>query len=214
MPTVMPVPVVRPSPLYKQQGLPSSYSPPSRTMSEDEFYLHSLLRYYQQEVIPGYVCPIQWDVRDPPETARRVVSLEDVIGPFHLSRPATSPPMIVLHITCDIFPEAWPIEIRKLDTITINDVLHAIHSSLQRPIRRDEWERLSEKQHTRIEAVFDTRCKNAPNRDECRSRGVLRVDCLLQHTVYAGLSVSPDADCSCFLTLRRPHQAGVSTTPP
>jgi hypothetical protein len=30
------------------------------------------------------------------------------------------------------------------------------------------------------------------------------VDCLLQHTLFAGLSVSLVKDCSCVLTLRRP----------
>ncbi|KAF9530443.1 ectomycorrhiza-regulated small secreted protein [Crepidotus variabilis] len=172
-------------------------------MSSEGFYLHSLLRYYQRGVIPGRVSPLQWDIREVPETARRIFNRNDLITAFHLIRPSTSPPMIVFRVISGIFPEPWPIEIRKLEIITIGDVLHAIHSALMRPLRRDEWERLCDKQRSRIEAVFEERCDQAQNADECRSRGVLRVDCLLKHTLFGGLSISPEEDCTSILTLRR-----------
>jgi hypothetical protein len=172
----------------------------------DEFYLHPLLRYSQHNVTTGHCCPILWDLREPPETARRVVALESTISDFYLTRPATSPPMVVLHITCDIFPGDWPIEVRSLDGVTVGDVLRAIHSTLMRPIRRFEWDGLSEKQQKRTEAVFEERCNQTTNRVECHSQGVLRMDCILQHIWFAGLTVSPETDCSCILTLRRPQQ--------
>ena len=173
-------------------------------MASGDFYLHPLLLYNQYPVIPGHCCPLHWDVRHLPDSAKRVLSADQTITPFYLSRLATNPPTAILHITCEIFPGEWPIEVRRLEGITVGDVLHAIHTALMRPIRRQEWDQLCEKQRSRVEVVFEERCKMADDREECRSRGILRVDCLLQHTLLAGLSVSLVKDCSCILTLRRP----------
>lgn len=175
--------------------------------AEDEFYLDSLLCYSQHVVAAGHCCPLLWDVREPPEFAQRVVSMESVTN-RHLSKPATSPPMPILNITCDLLPDDWSINVGQLGLagVRIGDVLRAIHTMLRQQIRRDEWELLSDKQRSRVVAVFEERCKIAPNRDECRSQGILRADWLIHHTLFAGLSVSPINDCSCILTLRRrPH---------
>jgi hypothetical protein len=168
-------------------------------MASGDFDLHPLLRYNQYPVVPGHCCPLLWDLRQPPDTGR-VVSAES----FYLSEWATTPPTAILHITCDIFPGVWPVEVCHLEGITIGDVLHAIYTTLMHPIRRQEWDQLSENQRSRVNVVFEARCKVAVDGEECRSRGILRVDCLLQHTLFAGLSVSLATDCSCILILRRP----------
>jgi len=180
----------------------SAFSPTS--MASEDFYLHSLLLYNQYPVVPGHCCPLLWDLRQPPDSARRVLSADQPITPFHLSRLATNPPTAILHVTCEVFPGEWPIEVRRLEGITVGDILGAIHTTLMHPIRRQEWDQLSEKQRSRIKVAFDERCKTADDRDECHSRGILRVDCLLQHTLFAGLYVSLIKDCSCILILRRP----------
>lgn len=179
-------------------------------MASDDFYLHPLLRYNQHAVASGHCCPLLWDLRSPPELAKRVVNADQAITSFYLSRLATNPPTAILHITNDIFPGEWPIEVRRLEGITVGDILHAIHTALMLPIRRQEWEQLSEKQRGRIDLVFEERCKMSIDREESRSRGVLRIDCLLQHTLFAGLSISLVKDCSCILTLRRPPKAMVN----
>ncbi|KAF8155949.1 ectomycorrhiza-regulated small secreted protein [Crassisporium funariophilum] len=169
-----------------------------------DFALHPLLCYTQHDIIPGHCSHILWDLREAPESARRVLKLDEPLSPFDLSQPATSPPVLVLHVTCGMFPVEWPIEVRRLQGVTVGDVLHAIHDVVSKQIRRDEWELLCLKQQDRIGVVFDNRCRMSVDREECRARGVLRVDCLLHHTWFAGLSASLVDDCSCILTLRRP----------
>jgi len=198
---------------YNFSAYPSPpLSPPSSTMTTPDFYLHQLLRYYQPDVAPGHCSAILWDLRESPESARRVVHLDETISAAQLSQHATGPPIVILHITCDLFPD-WPIEVRRLEGITVQDILDAIYTMLQQQIRRREWDAFSDKHRARVEAVFDDRCKSAVDRDECRSRGVLRVDCLLHHTLFAGLSISPDLECACILTLRRPRPTSVPVPP-
>jgi len=173
--------------------------------ADDEFYLHSLLCYSQHVVAAGHCCPLLWDVREPPASAQRVVSM-DSITERHLSLPATSKPMPILQITCDLFPDDRSIKILRLEGVTIGDVLDAIYTMLRQPIGRNELDLLSDKQRSRVAAVFKERCKIAPSPDKCRSHGILRADSLIHHTLFAGLSVSPVNDCSAILTLRRrPH---------
>ena len=177
----------------------------SAGMDPESIVLHPLLRYSQHEVVPGNCAPILWDLREPPESALHIDNPEKPHSPSDLSQPATTPPCLDLYITCEVFPESWPIEVRRPVAITVGDVLDTIHSVINRRISQHEWDRLSEKQRARIGVKFDDRCKLSPQREECRANGVLRVDCLLAHTLFAGLSASHDEDGSFIMTLRRPQ---------
>ena len=92
-----------------------------------------------------------------------------------------------------------------MEPVTVGDVLHTIHSVINRRITQSEWDRISEKQRGRIGEIFDNRCKVSLQREECRANGVLRVDCLLSHTLFAGLSPSFNEDGTFIMTLRRPQ---------
>ena len=167
--------------------------------------LHPLLSYSQHDVVPGNCAPILWDLRESPKSALHVDNPDKQLSPSDLSQPATSPPCLVLCITCEVFPEPWPIKICRTEAITVGDVLDTIHAVISRRITQSEWDRLSEKQRARIGVKFDDRCKVSPQREECRANGVLRVDCVLAHTLFAGLSASHDEDDSFIMTLRRPQ---------
>ena len=167
--------------------------------------LHPLLSYSQHDVVPGNCAPILWDLREYPGSALHVDNPDKKLSLSDLSQLATTPPCFLLSITCNVFPEPWPIEVRRRDAITVGDVLDTIHSVINCRITQFEWNRLSEKQRARIGVKFDDRCKVSAQREECRANGVLRVDCLLAHTLFAGLSVSHDEDDSFILTLRRPQ---------
>lgn len=171
----------------------------------ESIVLHPLLRYSQHDIVPGNCAPILWDLRESPGSALHIDNLDKQLSPSDLSQPATNPPCFYLSITCDVFPEPWPIEIHRQEAITVGDVLDTIHSVLNRRIKQVEWDRLSEKQRTRIGVRFDDRCKVSPQREECRANGVLRVDCILAHTLFAGLSASHAEDDSFIMTLRRPQ---------
>ena len=108
------------------------------TMMSDEFYLNSLLQYSQQVVELDHCCPLLWDVRRPPQSARRVFYPDEYITPFYLSQPVTYLPKRFLRIVSGMLPEEWVIEIR----ITIGDVLKGVYTTLMHPIRHHEWERL------------------------------------------------------------------------
>lgn len=171
----------------------------------DSTVLHPLLRYSQHDIVPGNCAPILWDLREPPGSALHVDNPDKQLSPSDLSQPASTPPTFLLSITCDVFPEPWPIEVRREEAVTVGDVLDTIHSVINRRITQFEWDRLSEKQRARIGIKFDDRCKLSPQREECRANGVLRVDCILAHTLFAGLSASHDEDDSFIMTLRRPQ---------
>lgn len=187
--------------LYKRSPSPMITSLPP--MMSDEFYVDPLLQYSQEVVASDHCCPLLWDVRRPPQSARRILFPVEYITPFYLSLPATYLPKRFLRIVCGMLPEEWVIEIRQQEDITIGDILEAIYTMLMRPIQRHEWERLTDKQRDRIGSVFKERCEMAADQERCRSRGVLRVDFLHQHILFAGLSLSFDRDSSCVLTLRR-----------
>jgi hypothetical protein len=168
--------------------------------------LHRLLCYSQHNIIGTHCCSLLWDFQEPPAySVRHVSGSNALLTDTELSEPATSPAVISLHIKCGIFPFDWPIHAYNPQGVTIRDVLHAIHACLQLQIRRDEWDSLCAKQRDRINRVFDTRWRVSADPPSVRTHGVLRVDCLLQHIWFAGLTVSLVQENSCILTLRRPR---------
>ncbi|PPQ92260.1 hypothetical protein CVT25_008569 [Psilocybe cyanescens] len=171
-----------------------------------DFTTHALLSYSQHPDASDQPQPTIWDIREPSQYARYPSKPEHPLSDYDLSQPATNPPTSTLHIVCEFFPGYWPIKIRRPNGVTVGDVLEEIHSTLIRRISLSEWEALSEKQQGKITAVFEHRCDRAPDRAVCRSHGVIRMDCLLEHTWFAGLSVSFEMDTTCIMTLRRERQ--------
>ncbi|TFK32339.1 ectomycorrhiza-regulated small secreted protein [Crucibulum laeve] len=169
-------------------------------------FLHPLLRQSQHEVVPDHRCYILWDLREAPAfSARSVSRLEHSIPHSHLSQNATVPPTTLLYITIGILPESWAITVQNAWSITVLDVLASIYSSLLTPLTHSEWDRLSLKHRQRVTGMFENRCRLSANEQETRSQGVLRVDCLLRHTWFAGLTISLEVENSCILSLRRPR---------
>lgn len=190
---------------YQHPTQPSKPMSLLSTVMDSNLTLHPLLSYSQHDLVPGNCAPIIWDLREPPKSALHVDNHDKPLSPSNLSQHATNPPCLVLRITCDIFPEPWPIEVRRLEPVTVGDVLQTIHSVINRRIIQREWDQISEKQRGRIGEFFDNRCRVSLQPEECRKNGVLRVDCLLSHTLFAGLSSSTDEDASFIMTLRRPQ---------
>lgn len=171
-----------------------------------DFTTHPLITYSQYRDPSTQSQPIIWDIREPSQYARFPSDPWHPLSHFDLSQPATKPAISTLHIVCDIFPGYWPIKISCTSGVTIGDVLEAIHSALIKRISRSEWDALSEKQKTRTTAAFEKRCEMAPDLAACRSHGVIRMDCLVEHTWFAGLSTSFGTDSTCIMSLRRGRQ--------
>ncbi|KAF9476954.1 hypothetical protein BDN70DRAFT_811415 [Pholiota conissans] len=150
-------------------------------------------------------CPIHWDLRKSSVEARLNGDPNSPLTFGHLGRPATDPKLDSLDITCGML-EKWPIKVRRPEGIDVIDVLENIRKTLLCRVSRTEFERFSKGQQEKITAVFVERCNKAQDPDKARENGVLRLDCLLQHTIFAGLSVSLDKEKTCILTLRRRQQ--------
>lgn len=168
--------------------------------------IHPLLCYSQHNIVGSHCCSLLWDMHDTPSfSVRHVSDSNTLLSPQELSHYATSPPVPSLQIKCGVFPADWPIQASNPQGVTIRDVLQAIHSCLQLQIRKDEWDSLCKKQRDRINRVFDSRWRVSIDPPRVRGQGVLRVDCLLQHIWFAGLTVSVVHENSCILTLRCPR---------
>ena len=165
-----------------------------------EINLNYILAFSYPAVRKGESCPLLWDLRDPPSTAAQLVSStqKHKFTSFKLlqSQYATTPPVSMLHISCDVLPNQWRIIARNKQGVTVHDVLEAIHSVVRAPLTVQEWEDLSPKQQDRIKRVFDVRWRGAVIPEKERKEGVKRVDCLLQ--VCPSLLTLPSANTSTF----------------
>jgi len=152
-------------------------------------------------------CPLLWDLRDPPTTAARLLpptqkqTSANGFKPLQ-SQYATSPPVTALRIYCDLLLHEW-INARNKQGVTVRDVLEAIHQVARAPLTVQEWDALSFKQQERMSRVFEARWRGAVNPEKEKNGGIRRVDCLLQCTRFAGLSMSYDNHFECNLALAR-----------
>lgn len=177
-----------------------------------ELALHPILQYSHCNLTEGLCCPLIWDLREPPTTARHISSPTVPISSFELTQHATAPPIQHLSIICTLLPEPWPIQANNPYGVTVQDVLQAIFTVVSTQLTHPEWDRLCQKQRDRMEKVFETRCRVSPNSMAVWEHGVIRVDCLLQHTLFGGFSVLPadgrqnqDSSANTYiLSLRRP----------
>lgn len=175
-----------------------------------DFTINLLLAYSQHDIAPQrfggpFPCPIHWDMRKSTEHAHYVYDVERPLSFADLGQFATEPPLESLEITCGFFPANWSIEIRRPEGVKVSDVLETIHANMKRRISHAEWDVLSEREQDRIKVVFDARWQAAEDSSECRQNGVLRMDCLIYHTLFGGLSILPDTQDRCILSLRRLH---------
>ena len=168
--------------------------------------LHPLLCYSQHYIVDLHCCSLLWDMHQVPSYfVRQVHPPNTLLTDAELSHYATSPSVQSLNITCGIFPSDWPIRAHNPTGVRIRDVLQAIHTCLHVQITPKEWNGLCAKQRDRINRVFDARWRVSVEPLRVRAHGILRIDCLLQHTWFAGLTVSLVHENSCILSLRRPR---------
>ncbi|KAJ7320857.1 ectomycorrhiza-regulated small secreted protein [Mycena albidolilacea] len=167
--------------------------------------LHPLLQYSQHREELGHCCPLLWDLREPPRTARHVSAPDRPLSERELAQYATSPPVSCLRVTCGIFPEdSWVSEARNRLGVTVGNVLDAIFETANTQITHPEWNRLCPKQQNRVNVVFDARWRRSAGAAQVRARGVLRSDCMLRHVLFSGLSLAPEGEATYLLTLKRP----------
>ncbi|KAJ6525083.1 ectomycorrhiza-regulated small secreted protein [Mycena vulgaris] len=183
----------------RRTGLPRTMPPP---------VLHPLLQYSQHDGELGGRSAVVWDVRESPRSARHVSAPDRPLSEFELSQHATNPPVSSLRVACGIYPEeSWVSEARNWLGVTVRNVLDAIFTTLRTQINYDEWDKLCPKQQNRVNVIFDARWRRGADPAQVMERGVLRVDCVLKHTLFAGLSPAPNSEENTYiLTLGRPKR--------
>lgn len=172
-----------------------------------EFTINPLLAYSQHNVGPqcptsSGPCLISWDMRESSERAY-YLNPKQPLTVSELSQPATQPLLHTMHITCGFFPGDWPIKIHRPEGLTVGDILDAVRTAMARRVSHREWCAFGERERDRITAVFNERWLAAANGLDCRLNGVLRMDCLLLHTLFGGLSLQPKSLDGCIMSLRR-----------
>uniref|UniRef100_A0A0W0G9M2 Putative ectomycorrhiza-regulated small secreted protein n=1 Tax=Moniliophthora roreri TaxID=221103 RepID=A0A0W0G9M2_MONRR len=179
--------------------------------------IHPLLEHqpFDLESKGGHCCPLLWDLREHPANA-------NAFSPQHQQRTlsrrvlsifATEPPVTRLQILCEVFPSPWLIDVRNRKGVTIGDVLESLYACLSTQYGGEEFNTLCTKQQARVLDVFHGRARASANPQRTWGAGMKRVDCLLQHTVFGGLSILPTSSRSatdvCILSLRRPQSSQV-----
>ncbi|KAL6306442.1 hypothetical protein BKA93DRAFT_693147, partial [Sparassis latifolia] len=178
------------SPFAQARAAPLPYSP----------YLHPLLT----SAHPQYPCSLEWDLRQSPDHARfrapngQYLHLTDE----QLAASATFPPRSSLLIVCEYL--AWSIDVsivpqaawsppprvrgaRPPDPyVTVGDVLYCLYRNLRNSVRSGELRWAEESgTYVRVEGAFKARATTV---DDAR-KGIRRVDCLMEMSRFAGLSL-------------------------
>jgi len=139
-----------------------------------------------------------YDLRDFPEKAMVNVRPQPVsLSDAHLDAPLTSPPSNRIKVISKAFP--WEIDVESADEtvpVTINDLINAVHESLQKHISGSEWWIVTDQVREKVSAQYVKNCDRSsagnPRRYEIekpreKTDGLLRVDWLLDNIVMMGL---------------------------
>ncbi|KAK7047375.1 hypothetical protein VNI00_006606 [Paramarasmius palmivorus] len=180
--------------------------------------LHPLLENqpYDMKAKGGHCCPLLWNVGKPISDAKAMFPNQREPLPIThrvLSAFATDPPVPHIQISCGIFPDPWPIDVRNKQGVTVQDILESVFACLSSryPGPDENFNALCAKQQRRILDVFQARVGTSPDPHQTWEAGMTRVDCLLHHTVFGGLSLLPlpksgrKSTVVCILSLRRPN---------
>ncbi|KAG6828769.1 hypothetical protein H0H87_000872 [Tephrocybe sp. NHM501043] len=204
------IPSPYPSPPDSNSTIYPSPPPPRVSDTPPSLSFHPLLQYSQNggPALIWDLCrdPTLWSLRQATASGTYVPVPED-----ELLQPATAPPVPILQVSCGIAPPfcTWGTitvnspENSNTKIVTVFDVLSGLRRCMETRLTQQEWDALSNKQKERVNLVFDLRWHRSETPTETRANGVLRQDCLLQHTLWAGLTSSVVEEDAAVLTLRR-----------
>lgn len=169
-----------------------------------QILLNNVLSFNPQSRHSTHVHPyLYWDLRNPAESARSA-DTGHKISPRVRAHFATNPPVKVFRITCGLFPSSsWNIDISNPHGVTVDDVLRGLHQGLRRRISSSEWARIPRQNQSRVAEAFYDRQRHSSDPQYEHSSGVRRIDWLLKHSSFVGLSPSVEQPYTWTLTTRR-----------
>lgn len=202
--SLSPVPST-PSPAYSESSLPSTtgpFTPPTPTVPLPP---HAFSPVKKSPVVPHHnsphflsatpaspAPPSLHDLLADPQGARLDIAFPPHpdrlrIHYSHLSMAATHPQAKVMKIVTPGLP--WCITIEPTATsspfVTVLDVLHALYTSLHKPIKQAEFDAVSHSYRDSISKAWHRRLDNIPFPSDAKAekaRGVRRMDFLLGKT--------------------------------
>ncbi|KAG6373198.1 hypothetical protein JVT61DRAFT_6819 [Boletus reticuloceps] len=119
-----------------------------------------------------------------------------------LDEPAFREPITKMRITFEQRPFNWTIDVDNPHRIRCRDVFEAIYSSFNQQLTLGELWRLPDR--CACEDAFRIRTLVLKSSQMERSLGWKRVDALLHHTVFHGLTMNPDSEGEWVLNLGAP----------
>lgn len=144
--------------------------------------LHTLLQF-------THAPAINFDLTQPPST---ITTHHRGISQRVLSEPATNPPLPTMTIVSPHLP--WVITVRAShgSFVTVYDVFDVVYHTLRTNITPNEYHSLpSQKDMRRVNSAYEQRYRRIRSSREYqdeKSRGVRRVDFLMDRTRFMGLS--------------------------
>ncbi|KAK2462592.1 hypothetical protein APHAL10511_005325 [Amanita phalloides] len=186
-------PLTPPSHTFPLPG-PTPYALPSLTKSRTvNGRVHTLLEYSTSPVI-GY------DFIDPPSALK--VRREGVSSRL-LSEPATSPPLQSLTLTSPHLPWRIPVAARNGTFVSVFDVIDSVYRCLRTHVSESEYHLLPTRaDQERANAAYRQRyrrLKDPRAYDDEKRQGLRRIDFLMGHSKFRGLSRTDSGPTSWFL---------------
>ncbi|KAI0365754.1 hypothetical protein BV20DRAFT_709420 [Pilatotrama ljubarskyi] len=191
-------------PALKQSPLPakhrSAFSPayyPTSPLPAAPVQIHPILA-----CATGYATPLTWDVSQFVESVL-VRASNGTVRPLSdqvVKEPATTPKVASITIISEQLP--WAITVHpKSDAhwaapyVTVGDVLYTLYRTLRLGVTTAEQLLCDSAHYQRVHDAYVARCERIAHpgdRAEEKSKGVKRVDFLLQARMFKGLSLVPE----------------------
>jgi hypothetical protein len=186
-----------PSPAYSQSSLPSTtgpFTPPTPNVLPP----HAFSPVKKSPVVPHFVAgtptspapPSLHDLLADPQGVRLDIAWpphpDSVrVHHSHLSMAATHPPAKVMKMVTPGLPWSITVEPTSAPFVTVMDVLHALYTSLHKPIKQAEFDAVSHSYRDLVSKSWHYRLDAIPYPSEAKAekaRGVRRMDFLLGKT--------------------------------
>ncbi|KDQ21691.1 hypothetical protein BOTBODRAFT_89507, partial [Botryobasidium botryosum FD-172 SS1] len=120
---------------------------------------------------------VLWDVRFPPSAARLDTDTPARLTARYASMPAVHPMQRRIHLVCKLLP--WAIDVRNPDGVTCEDVLKAIHATLQETVTSPEWWIARKSMREKVQEAYRLNCtKGEGDGKRSTKDGIKRVDWL------------------------------------
>lgn len=161
-----------------------------RAAAAPRVYVH---RYLESPGSSGHPA-VHYDLVDHPSAASRH---QQSISSYTLGDPATNPPLPEITLKSESLP--WYIRIvpasSRRSYVTVGDVLDQLYATLRGNITQADWDVLNMNERKNVNWAYEARYRRLrgyEGYDKEKASGVKRVDYLLGHSRFLGLSRTRD----------------------